>query len=289
MVTEIEARVLLSRVRQPDSWFGLSYNMNVYRGCPHACIYCDTRSECYDVGDLSHIRVKVNAVDRLRDELPRKRLRGTIGTGSMSDPYQPLEAERNLTGRALAVIAEHRFPVHVYTKSGLVTRDIPVLRRIARVYAAISFSVTTTDDALAAKLEPGATPPSGRFRAMKQLADSGILTGVIMMPVLPFITDTGESVAAIVDRARDAGASYIVPCFSMTMRDHQRDYYYRQLDRLFPGLRAEYERRFGDRYVCPARDAGRLERVFRTRCAEHGIATRMPVFDTGVREQTGMF
>src|SRR5512136_566636 len=123
LIHEIQAKVLIASVRQPDTWFGLKYNMNIYRGCQHQCIYCDSRSECYQIEDFNDVLVKINAIDLLRKELQRKRVIGTIGTGSMSDPYLPLEAKLNLTGQALQVIAEHRFAVHVITKSDLVLKD----------------------------------------------------------------------------------------------------------------------------------------------------------------------
>ena len=278
MIQEIQAKVLLSSAKQPDPWFGIKYTMNLYRGCQHQCIYCDSRSECYQIENFANILIKANAIDLLRKELPRKRVKGTIGTGSMNDPYMPLEATANLTGRALEVIAEFRFPVHVITKSALVLRDVEVLREIGREYAAVSFTVTTADDALGKKLEPGASLVSERFKAMQALASNGILTGVTMMPILPFIEDNEENIAHIVTRAHECGAAYIIPAFGMTLRDRQRAYYYDKLDSLFPGLRRKYEQRFGDRYSASALNAKRLEQVFGELCSHHGIATRMPFY-----------
>jgi DNA repair photolyase len=278
MVKEISARVLLSSSKHPDPWFGIKYTMNLYRGCQHQCIYCDSRSECYRIENFAEIHVKTNALDLLRRELARKRAKGTIGTGSMNDPYMPIEAEWKMTGRALEMIAARAFPVHIITKSDLVLRDVATLREINRVYAAVSFTITTADDALCKKIEPGAPSASQRFTAMRVLADNGIYTGVTLMPVLPFIEDTAENILAIVERARDAGAQYILAAFGMTMRAGQREYFYAQLERLFPGVRAQYERRYGDRYSCPAPNAARLEKIFRERCAQLGIATRLRVY-----------
>lgn len=275
-VRDIEAKVLLARVKGPDPWFGLYYNMNLYRGCQHRCIYCDSRSECYGVDGFDReVLVKVNAIDLLRRELPRKRVRGTIGTGSMNDPYMPLERERRLTGQALEVIAGLHFPVHILTKSDLVLRDLELLREVGQVYAAVSFTVTTADDDLGRKLEPGASLVSARFRAMAMLAAAGIRTGVVLMPVLPFIEDSEQNIAAIVERAHANGASHIVAAFGVTMRDRQRAYYYEQLDRLFPGMRVRYERRFGERYHCPAEDADRLAQALAEECDRYGIARRI--------------
>ncbi len=280
MIREITAKTLLSSARQPDPWFGIKYTMNLYRGCQHQCIYCDSRSECYQIEDFEHdVLVKVNALDLLRDELPRKRVKGTVGTGSMNDPYMPLEAQRRLTRGALEIIAALHFPVHIITKSDLVLRDADLLAEISQVYAAVSFTVTAADDALSKQVEPGAPPTSQRFAALAALAGQGIYTGVTMMPILPFIEDNAENIAGIVAKAAAAGAAYIIPAFGMTLRDRQRAYYYNQLDRLFPGLRQKYEARFGDKYSAAAIEAKKLERLFGELCARHGIATRMKHYE----------
>ncbi len=279
MIHDITAKTLLSSAKQPDPWFGIKYTMNLYRGCQHQCIYCDSRSECYQIENFADVIVKANAIDLLKKELPRKRVTGTIGTGAMSDPYLPLEATRRLTAQALDVIAAHRFPVHVLTKSDLVLRDRDVLRTISQVYAAISFTITTADDDLGRRVEPGAPLVSRRLAAMAQLAEAGLLTGVLLMPVLPFIEDQPDNITAIVQRAKDCGAAYILAAFGMTLRDRQRAYYYAQLDRLFPGLRLQYEQRYGNRYSAVARDANRLEQLFKESCERHGIATRMPFYE----------
>ena len=289
MIKEITAKVLLNPVKQPDDWFGLKYNMNLYRGCQHQCIYCDSRSECYQIENFSDVLVKINAVELLRNELSRKRVKGTIGTGSMNDPYMPVEARRNLTGQALQVIAEYRFPVHIITKSDLVLRDLNTIREINQVYAAVTFTITTADDMLSKKIEPGAPSVSARFRAMRILAENGVLTGVTLMPVLPFLEDNVENIRQIVTRADEAGTSYIIPSFGMTLRDRQREYYYRKLDQLFPGLRREYEKEFGYKYRVPVNDAKELEKEFHGLCDRFGIATRIPQFQPECGTQISLF
>ncbi len=290
MIKEIQAKVLLSYVKQPDPWFGLRYNMNLYRGCEHRCVYCDSRSECYQIDNFDReVLIKANALDLLRKELSRKRVKGTIGTGSMNDPYMPLEKEVNLTGRALEIIAQFRFPVHVVTKSDLVLRDLDTLIEINKVYAAVSFTVTTADDELGKKLEPGAPLVSARFRAMRVLAKHGIRTGVTLMPILPFIEDTEENITAIVEQACEHGATYFIPWFGMSLRDRQRAYYYAQLDRLFPGLRQRYERTYGDRYDCPAPNADRLAKLFYELCERHSIATRITPYQPETATQLSLF
>ncbi|MBN2147222.1 MAG: hypothetical protein JW726_07530 [Anaerolineales bacterium] len=265
-------------MKQPDDWFGLRYNMNLYRGCQHQCIYCDSRSVCYQIENFVDILVKVNGVELLRDALPRKRQRGTVGTGSMNDPYMPVERKYRLTGQALEVIADNCFPVHILTKSDLVLRDLDTLRKINEVFAAVSFTITTADDMLAKKLEPGAPPPSARFAAMRALAGAGIATGVMMMPILPFLEDTEENITQIVEQAADCGARYILPSMGMTLREGSREYFYTRLDEHFPGVREKYERRFGLRYECYSPQAKALYARLGELCGRYGIASKMPLY-----------
>jgi len=289
MIKDITARVILNTVRQPDDWFGLKYNMNLYRGCQHQCIYCDSRSACYQIENFSDILVKANAIELLRKELSRKRTKGTIGTGSMNDPYMPIEARRELTRQALQVIAEHRFPIHIITKSDLVLRDLDILRQINQVYAAVSITITTSDDRLGKKIEPGAPSVSARFKALKILSENGINAGVTLMPILPFLEDNLENIRQIVFRAHQAGVKYILPAFGMTLRDRQRDYYFRKLDQLFPGIKEKYRRKFGFKYHVSANNAAHLERKFQGFCQEFGIATRMPQYSPPQINQMPLF
>lgn len=289
-VIEVQAKTLLTHYKQPDEIFALKYNFNLYRGCQHQCIYCDSRSECYGIENFSDTLVKINAIELLEKELASKRVKDTVGTGSMNDPYMPIEKRYNLTRRALEVIARLGFGVHVITKSDLVLRDIDLLEQVNRVHAVVSFSISTTDDDLARKLEPGAPPPSARFAALKALAERGIHAGLSMMPVLPFIEDNKENITAVVQQAAECGAKYIVPWFGMSLRDRQRAYYYAQLDRLFPGLRQKYERRFGNQYGCKANNADRLYRMFKTLCEQFNLQMRAPAFPrTPLLQQGSLF
>ncbi len=286
LVREIQAKGILNPVKQPDTWFGLKYNMNLYRGCQHQCIYCDSRSECYQIQDFNNeVLVKSNAIELLAKELPHKRIKGTIGTGSMNDPYMPLEETYRLTGQALELIARHRFPVHILTKSDMVLRDRDLIAEINHVYAAVSFTITTADDELAKKLEPGAPLPSARLHAIRVLAECGVHTGVLLMPVLPFIEDNEENIRSIVEQAHENGASYILPAFGMTLRDRQKEYYYARLDEHFPGLSEKYRRSYGERYGCQVPQEKHLSAFFATLCTRYGIATRMPIY-TGQIEKT---
>ncbi len=285
MIKEITAKTILNHVKQPDPWFGLKYNMNLYRGCQHQCIYCDSRSDCYQIEDFAKIQVKVNALDLLEDVLPRKRMRGTIGFGSMNDPYMPVEREYRLTGKALEIINNNKFPVHILTKSDLVLRDIDFLKDISRVYAAVSFTITTADDDLARKLEPGAPLPSARFRAMGKLAEAGILTGVTMMPMLPFLEDSEQGILQIISRAQNSGATYIIPSFGVSLRPGSREYYYHKLDQIFPGIKEKYINKYGDQYQCSVPRWRELNKAFQEEVNRIGIKTGIPVFEPEKRTE----
>lgn len=272
MIVGIKAKTLLSRASGIDTFFGLDYGMNLYRGCQHGCIYCDSRSLCYgvDAFDLD-VLVKTNALDVLEAELRKKRKKGIIGTGSMNDPYMPLEEETELTRGALERIAAYGFGVHVITKSDLVVRDLDLLRSISRVSAAVSFTLTTVDDGLARLVEPGAPPPSARLRAMGTLSNAGIETRVALMPVLPFIEDDWSNVSAVISQAYRHGARVVIPWFGLSMRDRQRDHFYRCLEDAFPGLRTRYERTYGGAYMCLSPAARMLGERTREMCESLGL------------------
>ena len=291
VIKKIQAKTLVSRVRGLDAYFGLDYGMNLYRGCQHHCIYCDSRSLCYGIEAFDRdVLIKANAIDLLEAELARKRKKGIVGTGSMNDPYMPLEAETELTGRALAVIARHGFGAHVVTKSDLVLRDVPTLQRIGRTARSIvSLTITTIDDALSKKLEPGAPPSSARFRALEALSDAGIEARVALMPTLPFIEDNWENVSAIVEQAHVSGVQAIVPWFGMSMRDRQRAYFYDRLDELFPGARRQYEELYGENYSCPSPRANQLFKQFERLCSERGIAISVQPSLAPTGEQLELF
>ncbi|WP_295936381.1 radical SAM protein [uncultured Alistipes sp.] len=286
----IEARSILSKQRMADPLFGITYSMNLYRGCQHGCIYCDTRSECYGIGDISQIAVKKNALELLSRELRTKRRhRATIGTGSMNDPYMPVERELQLVRQALELIVTGKFPVHIITKSDLVVRDADLLADISKIYTAVSFTITAAEDALSARIEPSAPRTSKRFAAMETLAAKGIYTGVTLMPLLPYINDTVENVETIVRRAKDAGASYVLPMFGMTLRKGSREPFYAALDRDFPGMKIRYETRFGDQYECFSPNYRALYDAFRNICVKLGIASRMEFYTPTEPEQQSLF
>lgn len=271
----IPAKTIVSR-NKSEAWFGADYNMNIYRGCCHGCIYCDSRSDCYHVDNFDKVRAKEDALRIIRDELRRKVKKGVIATGSMSDPYNPFEKELKLTGNALELINAYGFGVAIATKSPLVTRDIEVLKDIKRHSPVIvKMTITTFDDKLSKIIEPNVAPSSERFEALKKLSENGIYCGILLMPVLPFINDTNENVIEIVKMAKENNVKFIYPAFGVTLRNNQREYYYQKLDKHFPKLRIKYEKRYGNRYTCASPKAKELYYLLEKECVEAGILNRM--------------
>ena len=289
MIQPIEARSILSRLRGKDNFFGISYSMNLYRGCQHGCIYCDTRSECYGIVDISQLKVKKNALELLGKEISSKKQKGTVGTGSMNDPYMPVEKELEICRGALKIIRDKHFPVHIITKSTLVTRDMDILQDISKTYAAVSVTITTSDNELSQKIEPHAPKSSDRFQALKSLAEKGIYTGITLMPLLPFINDTQENLKCIFEKAKDSGISYIIPMLGLTLRKGSREYFYGQLDNHFPGKRLLYETTFGDRYECNSPHYTSLASTLNELSDQYKIPLYMRFFKPVINEQLSIF
>lgn len=259
-------------------------SMNIYRGCTHGCIYCDSRSKCYRFTHaFEDIEVKQNAPELLEAALRRKRKRCMIGTGSMGDPYIPAEKDLCLMRRCLEVIDRYSFGVSPQTKSDLILRDLDLLSRInSKAKAVVQMTLTTADDELCRKIEPGVCPTSRRFEVLKACRDAGIPTVVWFSPLLPFINDTIENVDGIVDYCVRAGVHAII-CFGMglTLREGNREYFYAALDRLFPaaGLKDRYSKCYGDSYEVSSPDNRRLMAHLAARCRQHNIMLGIePVF-----------
>lgn len=269
----VPAKHLLHRSRSTQ-WFGTDHTMNLYRGCCHGCLYCDSRSDCYRPGDFDRVRAKADALRILRDDLARKARPAFICTGSMSDPYNPFERELELTRHALELIDAYGCGTAIATKSDLIVRDIDILTSIQSHSPVVcKLTVTTADDALAAKIEPHAPPPSRRLAALDKLSGAGLFAGVLLMPVLPFLEDSEDNVLGVVEGAARAGARFIYPAFGVTMRQGQREYFLDGLERAFPGqgLKERYLRQYGERYQCASPRAGRLWEIFTAACRERGI------------------
>jgi DNA repair photolyase len=222
------------------------------------------------------VRSKENALMILEKELKIKRKKGVIGSGAMSDPYNPQEKIHQLTRQSLQLIDRYRFGVSLTTKSRLIERDLDILIQIKKHSAVlVLMTITTADDDLAAIIEPGASKTSQRFETLRKFANAGIPTGILMMPILPFINDTDSNILQIVKQAKQCGVRYIYPAFGVTLRQNQRDYYYEQLDRHFPGLKQKYIQTFGERYICDSLDARRLSHLFQQECDNLKIITKM--------------
>ncbi|HHX57102.1 MAG TPA: radical SAM protein [Clostridiales bacterium] len=280
----ISAKTIVSSYAENNHWFGNNYNMNIYKGCCHGCIYCDSRSECYGVNDFDTVRAKENALSLIDKELKSKRRTGVIGTGAMSDPYNPFERELCLTRQALELIDTHGFGVSIITKSDLITRDIDILQRIKEHSPVLcKITITASDDELCRKIEPNVSVSSERFSAVKKLTDAGIFTGVLLMPVLPFIADNEENVHQLVRLANESGARFIFPAFGVTLRANQRDYFYKKLDELFPSLKQKYIAQYGNSYECHSPNARNLYKLFSDECKRYGILYKMSDIITGYK------
>lgn len=273
----VRARTILQKVRHHgDEWFGIDYTMNLYRGCCHGCIYCDSRSECYRVDDFDTVHVKFDALAILNRELRSRRTRGIVGVGAMSDSYNPFERKLEVTRGALELIERYGFGVSLDTKSPLITRDIDLLRAIGESGGAIAkITITTADDKLARLIEPHAPLPSERFAAIAKLADAGVFCGVLFTPTLPFLTDDDATVRGVVDGAAAAGARFIHHMTGVTMRDRQRDHFMKRVAAIDPALPERYANTFGERYFCNSPRASENRALFRALCKEHGLLWRM--------------
>jgi DNA repair photolyase len=248
--------------------------MNLYRGCSHGCIYCDSRSRCYHMEhEFEDIEIKENAIELLEDALRRKRKKCMIGTGSMTDPYIPLEMELGYVRKALSVIEKYGFGFSVITKSSRILRDMDLLQKInEKTKCVVQMTLTTYDDDLCRKIEPNVSTTSERFEVLKEFRDAGIPTVVWLSPILPFINDTEENISGILDLCAQAKV-YGVICFGMglTLREGNREYFYRQLDRLFPGMKEQYIRTYGNQYLVSSPNQRGLLRLFHQTCAGSGI------------------
>lgn len=272
----IPAKTIISGYSGDNKWFGNNYNMNIYKGCSHGCIYCDSRSECYHVENFDKVRAKENALTLIHRDLKSKRKTGVIGTGAMSDPYNPIEKEYELTRGALKLINSFGFGISIATKSNLVTRDIDILKKIRQHSPTlIKLTITTCDDVLCKKIEPNVAVSSQRFSALKQLAENNIFAGILLMPVLPFIEDNAENISGIIRLASENGAKFIYPAFGVTLRQNQRDWYYRKLDEIFPNLKEKYIRQYGNSYECHSPSSNELWQLMKRECERLGMLYKM--------------
>ena len=251
-----------------------SNGMNLYRGCSHGCIYCDSRSRCYQMDHaFEDIEVKEDALELLENTLRHKRKRCMIGTGAMTDPYIPLETELEYTRKALMIIEKYGFGITLQTKSDRVLRDLDILKKInGKTKAVVQMTLTTADESLCRLIEPNVSTTRERFEALKTLRDNGIPTVVWLCPILPYINDTAENITAILDMCVMAEVRGVI-CFGMglTLREGNREYFYKKLDKYFPNLKERYIREFGNQYEINSPNHARLMKLFHRACEQNGI------------------
>ena len=248
--------------------------MNVYRGCTHGCIYCDSRSKCYQfTHPFEDIEVKRNAPELLEQALKSKRKKCMIGTGAMSDPYMHCEEELRLTRRCLELILKYGFGAAVQTKSDRILRDIDLLDEINRsAKCVVQMTLTTYDDDLCRILEPNVCNTRRRIEVLEQMRERGIPTVVWLTPILPFLNDTEENITSILNECARVGVKGVIDFgMGLTLREGDREYYYAALDRHFPGMKERYITRYGNAYELPSPNAKKLKAVFRQICREHGL------------------
>lgn len=250
------------------------YGMNIYRGCTHGCIYCDSRSRCYQfTHPFEDVEVKRNAPELLERVLKSKKKRCMIGTGAMSDPYMHCEEELRLTRKCLEIIWKYGFGAAVQTKSDRILQDIDLLDEINRsAKCVVQMTLTTYEDELCRIVEPNVCNTRRRIEVLCRMRERGIPTVVWLTPILPMINDTEENITAILKECVRAGVKGVI-CFDMglTLREGDREYYYAALDRHFPGMKEQYIRRYGNAYQLPSPKAGELMELFHRICGENDI------------------
>ena len=248
--------------------------MNIYRGCTHGCIYCDSRSRCYQfTHPFEDIEVKRNAPELLDTALKSKRKKCMIGTGAMSDPYMHCEEELKLTRKCLEIICDHEFGLAIQTKSDRILRDLDLLDEINRnAKCVVQMTLTTYDDELCRILEPNVCNTKRRIEVLGKMQEKGIPTVVWLTPILPFINDTEENITAILKECVRVGVKGIIDFgMGLTLREGDREYYYAALDRHFPGMKEQYIKRYGNAYELPSPKAKELTGLFRGICKDNGI------------------
>ena len=259
---------------QAKSILSAKNGMNLYRGCQHGCIYCDSRSLCYQMNHpFEDIEVKENALPLLEQALKAKRKKCMIGTGAMSDPYMPLEETLRLTRGALELIHRYGFGAAIQTKSARILRDLDLLREINdRGKAVVQMTLTTYDEKRCRIVEPRVSTTAERAEALRKFREAGVPTVVWLSPLLPWLNDTPENILGILEYCREAGVMGIINFgMGLTLRDGDREYYYAALDRHFPGLKEQYIRTYGNAYELPSPRFRELWQLFHETCEAYGL------------------
>ena len=248
--------------------------MNIYRGCSHGCIYCDSRSKCYQfTHPFEDIEVKQNTPELLEKALRSKRKKCMIGTGAMSDPYMHCEVKLGLTRKCLEIIRDYEFGLAIQTKSDRIMRDIDLLDEInQKAKCVVQMTLTTYDDDLCKILEPNVCNTKRRIEVLSEMHERGIPTIVWMTPILPFINDTEENITSILNECVRVGVKGVIDFgMGLTLREGDREYYYAALDKHFPGMKERYIRQYGNAYELPSPHAKELRTIFQRICKENGL------------------
>lgn len=267
-------RLVIMHYKEVKGILSPSNGMNIYRGCTHGCIYCDSRSKCYNMDHaFEDIEVKSNAVELLTEALKRKRKKCMIGTGAMTDPYIHLENQLMHTRKALEVIDKYGFGLSIQTKSNRILRDLDLLKSInEKAKCVVQMTLTTYDENLCRIIEPDVSTTKERFEVLKIMRDNKIPTIVWLDPILPFINDTEENLRGILEYCLEAKV-YGILCFNMglTLREGNREYFYAKLDKHFPGLKEKYHKKYGYSYEILSDNNDALMDIFKRTCRENGI------------------
>jgi DNA repair photolyase len=248
--------------------------MNLYRGCTHGCIYCDSRSVCYNMThDFEDIEVKINALSLLENSLKSKRKKCMIGTGAMSDPYIQLETKLEYTRKSLELMERYGFGISIQTKSNRILRDLDLLKKINdKTKCVVQMTMTTYDEELCKILEPNVSTTKERFEVLKIMKENKIPTVVWLSPILPFINDTEENLRGILNYCMEAGVYGIINFgIGLTLREGNREYYYEMLEKNFPGLKEKYHKKYGYGYVIHSDNHNKLMKIFYEECRKHNI------------------
>lgn len=250
------------------------HGMNIYRGCSHGCIYCDSRSTCYQFTHaFEDIEVKKNAPELLEAELKSKRKKFMIATGAMSDPYMHCEKDLRLTRKCLEIIQRYGFGLAIQTKSDRILEDIDLLDQINKeTKCVVEMTLTTYDDELCSILEPHVCNTKRRIEVLEEMQKRGIPTVVWLTPILPFINDTEDNITNILNECVRVGVKGVI-CWNtgLTLREGDREYYYAALDKYFPGLKERYISTFGDAYEVPSPNSRELMLIFKRICSDNNI------------------
>lgn len=281
----IDAKTIVRKCVPNCNYLSFDYAMDIYRGCSHGCIYCYARSSYYDkTDDFNRIKAKKNALQIIRDELSSMVKTGVMLMGGVSDPYNPKEKELKLTRNALELINAFNFGACIITKSNLVTRDTDILIDIKEHSpASVNFSITCSDDETCKNIEPLISTTKERFEAIEHLTKNGITTGVLMDPVIPYITDTKENVQEMVKKAKNYGANYIYLSPQVTMADVQRDYFLHEAEKYYPGFSEKFLQRYKNYYRCWSFNSKKLWHTFAETCEKENMNYDMKLVNQKAR------